>query len=277
MLWLLVIGLLLVAGAGYRHQRETGTPVVIIQPPVEAQSPAPRTPPVPMTHAFSVPVLVYHFVDNPSDVQRQGRYGGRLATIPKDFEEQIKLLKARGYTFVRADDVATAVRHRASLPTKAVAITMDDGYSSVYHHAYPILRRYGVPATVFIVTSKVGDAGHVSWDEMAEMHENGIEFESHTVHHLDLTMLPVDVLDYELGQSKRTLEARLLDDVSSIAYPAGRYDEMVMSRMASAGYTAGWRKDGGPVRPHDNVYALPRISIRGDPTLQEFEHLVTGL
>jgi peptidoglycan/xylan/chitin deacetylase (PgdA/CDA1 family) len=186
----------------------------------------------------------------------------------------MKYLVDHGFTLLLAREVEEAVRESKPLPQKAVAVTMDDGYKDNFEHAFPILRQYGLPATIFLVTSTVDTARHLSWDDVLIMHKKHIGFGSHTVHHYDLTLLSRGLLDYELRESRRVIEEKLIEHISAIAYPAGKYNQTVAARAQAAGYLAGWKKGGGPVQLGDDLYLLPRLRVRGGTTMKDFERKV---
>ncbi|MBI3911291.1 MAG: polysaccharide deacetylase family protein, partial [Armatimonadetes bacterium] len=159
------------------------------------------------------------------------------------------------------------------LPARAAALTLDDGYGCAFTRAFPILRRYGLDGTLFLVTSTVGTAGHVAWDEARLMLAQGMDFGSHAVRHCDLTALPTPELDAELALSKADLERELATPIRQIAYPAGRYDERVKEHARQAGYLAGWKKGGGWVTPDSDPLMLPRV--RSSTTMAGFIRKLT--
>lgn len=228
----------------------------------------------PTTREFAVPVLMYHRINDLSEREAKSPLLRDLTVAPAEFDKQVKYLIDHGFTILSARDVERAVRESRSLPERAVALTMDDGYRDNFERAFPILRRYGIPATIFLVSSVVDGPNHLTWEQTIEMHQRRVDFESHTVHHYDLTTLAQPQLDYELAESKRIIEARLSDRVTSIAYPSGEYSDQVVSRVEFAGYLAGWKKGGGPVQPDDNAYLLPRIRVRGCTTMDDFKRKV---
>lgn len=247
---------------------KTGTPAPLSPAHV-------RTPPQPpVTYDFAVPVLMYHRVAPLSDKDARNRLVRSLTTQPEVFDQHMRYLVETGYTFVSTEQIADAVAHHQPLPVRAVAITFDDGYACLYWYAYPILRRYRIPATVFMVTGKIGATDHLSWERLLEMRDGGILIESHTVRHADLATSPPDLLERELADSRSTLEEGLGCGLTSIAYPAGSCDSHVVMRVMANGYSAGWMKSGGPVRPSDNAYLLPRIGIRGDVPLEQFRRII---
>lgn len=231
-----------------------------------------------MTRRFAVPVLMYHRINELTPREAKSPLMRDLTVAPSEFERQMRYLVDRGFTLLPAREVEAAVREGRELPEKAVAVTMDDGYKDNFERAFPVLRRYGLPATIFLVTSTIGRPARLSWDEVLLMQRERIGYGSHTVTHADLTLLPLARLDWELQESRRVLEERLVERVTAVAYPAGWYNRRVAARAEAAGYLAGWKKGGGPVQPGDDLYLLPRIRVRGCTTLEDFARKVrTGL
>lgn len=212
--------------------------------------PAPLPPPtsgVVTTPDFAVPVLMYHRVDDlPPDA---GPLLRDLTVSPANFEQQVRYLVENGYTILTAGQVQRAVRGREPLPAKGIALTLDDGYADNFTQAFPILRRYGLDGTLFLVTSTVGTPRHVTWEQAGSMLREGIEFGSHSAHHVDLTTLSTTGLDAELRESRAELERRLGTPIEQIAYPSGRYDVRVKRQAVRAGYLAGWKKGEGGSHP----------------------------
>lgn len=230
------------------------------------------------TRDFAVPVLMYHRVADLTPLESRSRLMRDLTVSPKDFEEQIRTLRNSGFQFLLASEIEDAVKFGTPLPEKGVAVTLDDGYEDNFRVALPILRKYGIPATVFVVTGSIGKPARLSWAQILAMKANGLGFGSHTVHHYDLTSLTDTVLDHELRNSKQVLEFRLQKAVQNLAYPSGRYDDRVKNRAKAAGYTAAWKKGGGPVRPADNLLMLPRVRVHGRTSLADFERkLMSGV
>ena len=110
-----------------------------------------------------------------------------------------------------------------------VSITFDDGYTSTYEKALPILAEHQLNATAFITTGQVGEPGYMNWDQIRELQNTyNWEIGSHTVSHPELPTLSTDDIAFELKQSKADLLAQGLQ-VSSFASPYGAYDERVVA------------------------------------------------
>jgi hypothetical protein len=137
----------------------------------------------PDTDDFAVPVLMYHRVC--ALAPGAGPLLRDLTVHPAKFERQIDYLVRNRYTILTAGEVERAVRLHQPVPTRSVALTLDDGYDDNFTQAFPILRRYGLDGTLFLVSSTVGTQGHVTWDEAREMRDERMEFGSHSVHHFE--------------------------------------------------------------------------------------------
>ncbi len=228
------------------------------------------------TRDFAVPVLMYHRVQRLTTKEASSPLMRDLTVDPDDFDQQMRFLHDNGFAVLSIMQVLDAVRNHTMLPEKAVALTLDDGYKDNFEVAFPILRKYGFPATVFLVTSVIGDTNHVTWDDCKVMMSGAASLESHTVHHYDLTTLSQSALDYELQASKQIIETTLNSHVTSLAYPSGEFNDTVVAALPNCGYEAGWKKGGGPVMPNDNPYLLPRIRVHGRTTLVDFKRKVNS-
>jgi peptidoglycan/xylan/chitin deacetylase (PgdA/CDA1 family) len=235
---------------------------------------APSRPQTPLTDQFAVPVLMYHRVADLNAKETRNPLMRDLTVSPAKFEEQVRHLSENGFTFLFASEVETAVLEGKALPERAIAITMDDGYADNFEQAFPILRKYGAKATIFLVTNTLDKAGHLTWDNCRTMQPEGVGYGSHTVHHYELPSLSVAEMDRELRDSKQTIEFRLSAPVTSVAYPSGAYNQTVASRAEAAGYLAGWKKGGGPVQPGMNAYLLPRVRVNGENSMADFKRKV---
>lgn len=212
-------------------------------------------------------VLCYHTVDPD--------WRSPLAVTPERFEEQCRWL-ARHRTVV---DLPTALRlmdRRGRLPRGTVALTFDDGFTGVRDHALPILRRFGLPATVFVVADTLlPGRGPVDWvdtppaweletlaaEELEELERSGVQVASHSLSHLTLTELDPTACEEDLRDSRRVLEELLHRPVPYLAYPRGRHDGRVRSAAERAGYTHAFALP----EQHETVgaFAVPRIGVHG--------------
>jgi peptidoglycan/xylan/chitin deacetylase (PgdA/CDA1 family) len=217
---------------------------------------------------LSIPILLYHKIDSlPSDALLRGPY-----TPPARFARQIAFLKKQGTVFYTASELIEYFRENGSFPPNGLAITFDDGWKDNYENAFPVLRRYGVKATIFLVSSCVGELStkavaegesaraHLSREEVIEMSRHGIEFGSHTVNHRLLNQLSLEEAKFEVEESKRQIENLLDKPCRAFAYPAGFLTEDVQRVVERAGYITALSTIYGPTDAVD-LYALNRREI----------------
>ena len=203
-------------------------------------------------------ILMYHSVES--------GWASPLAVDTHDFARQCEWLAAHRNVV----DLAEAVRlmdSRGRLPAGVSALTFDDGFPSVYHHAFPQLLRHRLPATVFLVARTLEPGGTepgdverwLTLDQVLEMQNAGIRFGSHSRAHRILTLLdPADCED-DLRRSRESLEARLGRPVPFLAYPGGFHNEAVRAAAARAGYTRAFGTSRG--RDPAGPFAIPRIGV----------------
>ena len=224
--------------------------VLIVGHPREEAAPAPHAP---AEDDMKVLVLNYHMVNSMFI---------SLAIEPEDFDWQMKYLVDHGYHSISIDELYAFMEGQGSLPDRPVLITFDDGYVDNYTNAYPILKKYNLKATIFIVTGFVSKRkGYLTWDQLREMEKNGVMAQSHTVTHAPLPELPDDRIREELVESKRQAEAELGHPVEFIAYPTGVHDLHIVGIAKDAGYKGGFTVKYGNVDRSSNVYAMERVPI----------------
>jgi peptidoglycan/xylan/chitin deacetylase (PgdA/CDA1 family) len=210
----------------------------------------------------TVPVLTYH---------RFGEDCDSPLCMPADvFSEQMQYLKDNGYHSVTPEELLAFLQYREPLPRKSVWITMDDGYRSVYQIAYPILKRLGFTATLFIYTDFVGVSRlAVTWDQLRELRADGFSIGSHSVSHSDLTKPQPDEtaeaflarVRRELAVSKQIIDRQLDQDTFVFAYPFGYHDQSTANQARAAGYqlAVSVRRGGNPF--FSNPYTLHRDQV----------------
>lgn len=205
--------------------------------------------------AGGVPILAYHQVNDE---------GGKYSISIRDFGEQMAYLTQQGYTAVTMAQLADFMAGEGPLPPKAVVITFDDGYADNFTNALPLLEKYGLKATVFIITDKVGQPGYLAWDEIRQMRSRGIEIGSHTLGHLALNELDMPEKVRQVTVSKAILEKELGGQIGVLAYPYGLFDATLFDILRSAGYKGACAGVNGLNKPGDNPYSLKRINVGRD-------------
>ena len=185
-----------------------------------------------------------------------------LAVAEKDFDAQMNYLSSHGYVSITPDELYSGLNGEIELPPKPVLITFDDGYVDNYTNAFPILKYYGMRATIFVIPAFVGKYNnYLTWEQLREMEENGITVESHTMNHYKLEELPDDEIRSELLNSKQMLEEKLGHPVEFLAYPTGTYNLHIAGIAKAVGYKGAYTIKYGNVDLGSNFYALERVPI----------------
>ncbi len=193
-----------------------------------------------------------------------------------DFENQMQYL-SKVYNPISLERMAQHIQNGTSLPSKAIAVTFDDGYQDNYENAYPILKKYNIPATFFLTTSYIGtgeipawDKGYytaekalmLSWEQVREISDGGISFGSHTLTHPFLTRIPRKQVQKEIRLSKDIIEQQIGKPVTTFSYPSGDFDSDIKGIVKEAGYSAAVSTIAGHNSTHDDVHALKRNVIQ---------------
>jgi len=210
-------------------------------------------------YLYSVPILVYHHVD--------GAVATDSPTVSTaGFSKQMELIHQRGYNVITLDSLVNAAQNKTRLARNSVVITFDDGDKDNYLNAYPVLKKYNFPATIFIITQKVGQNDYISWEEMSEMMKNNISFGAHSRSHFYLPDLNEEGLQYEILGSKKDMEEKLKTEVKYFCYPIGGFSDRIMRVVQEAGYKGAFTTNRGKGRLNENLYALKRVKIGNTDT-----------
>jgi peptidoglycan/xylan/chitin deacetylase (PgdA/CDA1 family) len=238
---------------GFTSKSKASTPapsasaVATVAASTPTPSPSPTQPPIDKTS--EVIVFGYHRFEK--KVRRPD-----TEITPEAFEEQMKKLQDAKIPVIGMQDFLAWKRGEKKIPPRAAIITIDDGYKSGYEVAWPILKKYGYPVTLFIYTEgikggKFGGGEAMSWEQLAEMRDAGVDIEAHSATHQDLRkpydkvrrkrLTPEEYdqwLQAEVGGSKATLEQKLGIRVNCFAVPFGYYNDKVKQATKAAGYEA---------------------------------------
>jgi peptidoglycan/xylan/chitin deacetylase (PgdA/CDA1 family) len=205
----------------------------------------------------------------------------RWRITPDVFEEQLKYLLDAGYYSISWEEWQSARASQKPLPGRAIAITFDDGYLDFFEYAWPLLKKYGFSATVFLVADNIGKFNSwdkvyneelplMGWNEIRKLQEEGVNFGSHSTTHLPLTSLSVTEVVRDAARSRTILTKELQEPVRAFAYPYGDVDEVVQHIVGACGYTFGFSCRTGLTTFKDDLLELPRIEVTGSDTFQEF-------
>ncbi len=214
----------------------------------------------------AVPILLYHNVIN---YIPEGAYDASLNIPASVFEKHMQAILDAGYTPITYEMYYRFETEGVPLPDKPIMITFDDGYLSNYLYAYPILKKLGIKATIFVITDRRGKAlsinPHFSWNQAKEMVDSGIiDIQSHTHSHQVSTTLSDAELVYELTVSKRLVERYTGKKCNVLAFPNGIAEAREIEAAKQAGYKIiNLVGEYGSNRKGDDLAKMKRITIFG--------------
>ena len=204
--------------------------------------------------SYHIPILGYHRVG--------GYKGDHVPTVSAEsFERQLALLAKRRYRVVDLSDVVACLDQGRPFPRRSVVVTFDDGYEETHRIAWPLLKRFGFPATVFITPEEVGLPGFLTWEQVVELAKGGMTIGSHTMHHRYLPLVKDEQLSEELVGSKQRIEARIGRPVHFISYPVGGFTRPVQAVVKQAGYLAACTTNRAFSFNGVDRFALRRIKV----------------
>jgi peptidoglycan/xylan/chitin deacetylase (PgdA/CDA1 family) len=232
-----------------------------------AQEVAPVTPQSEEDHV-RVSVLGYHDFSSTRKVQE-------MVIRPSKFRNQMQAIKDLKLNVITLEDFILWKQGEKTIPDKSILITIDDGWKSVYTEAYPVLKEFGYPFTIYLYTNYIDRGGRSMTSEMIkEMMMNGCTIGSHSVSH----PMPSTVRKYqlkgeddfkkfigrELGESKKILEASFKQPISTYVYPGGLHTPEMFVTAAEVGYQHLFTVKPGKVTRKKDDNTLPRYIILGE-------------
>ncbi len=213
-----------------------------------------------------VPILMYHYIESPQDSKLLGLYHD-----PSIFEAQLKGLSDGCYITVFVHDIGRALSGKEKLPPHPIALTFDDGYESMYTNAFPLLKKYNMKGTMYVIVDNLDTPGYLTSAQAKEMAESGfVEIASHTLHHVELRKASYQTAVTELNESKTKLEGIIGQPVYSFAYPFGLFTSRDEYLCKMAGYETCASTYPGQVQTWNKRFSLYRYrpSFRSGSALE---------
>lgn len=187
------------------------------------------------------------------------------------FATHLELLQRENFVVLNLGDVVDRLQKGVSLPQRCAVISIDDGYRSFLVSGWPLLKRYGYPATLFVATDAVGKGDYLDWQELRGMQAEGLEIGSHSASHAYL-------LDRDEGEDEGTWSMRVeedlkrsqkafLDNLGTVpqlfAYPYGEFSPQLIALVKRAGFVAAFGQQSGVIAPGQELFSLPRFPMGG--------------
>ena len=211
---------------------------------------------------YRIPILMYHYVEYVQDKKDTIRQA--LDITPNIFEQQLRTMKDAGYTFMTARELGEVLDKRLSLPAKPVLLTFDDGYRDFYTDAYPVLKKYQIHATAYIVPGFLDTPNYMYSYQIRNLINDGlVEIGAHTVHHVWLKNMPYDEAWNEIDMSKKMLENEFNIRVVSFAYPYGAFDQQALGLVHKSGFWTAVSTVPGIEASVNNRFFLYRVRPGG--------------
>ncbi len=209
---------------------------------------------------YIVPVLMYHSINPKTDSVMH-----RLIVSPRAFEKQMQFLKSHKYNVVSLETVGRMIKNKEKIPHNTVAITFDDGYKDNYTYAYPVLKKLGLPATIFVIYDEVDRSQNdrLSWEEIKEMQASGlISIGGHTLGAVPLVDIKSEAeLRRQIIDSKKILEGKLQTAVNTFCYVGGMFNSHIKDLVKEAGYKFAVANALGKRFSNFDIYAIKRVRI----------------
>jgi peptidoglycan/xylan/chitin deacetylase (PgdA/CDA1 family) len=189
------------------------------------------------------------------------------------FDQQMKYLKDNGYRVIPMSEFIDFLYYRSAIPKRSVVITIDGGHRSAYDIAYPILKKYGLPATFFVYTDSIGiNETALTWDQLKQLKADGFEVGSFAFPNRDLEVKKENEDDQaytvrikrEILLSKQIIDKKLSQDTPYLAFPSGEYDRNLLNISDQVGYKMAFT-----MQPGSNPFFSDPLSLKRNMILKE--------
>lgn len=229
---------------------------IIISTPIPSLTPSHTPTPTPVQK--NIPIVMYHYVEYVEDEGDTIRKS--LNIVPHLFDAQLAEIERLEYETYFVRDVPGLLRGDITTDKKPVVLTFDDGYLDFYTDAFPILQKYNMKATVYVVYNFIGGSGFMNAAQIQELQETGlVEVGSHAIDHYNMLGLWEDEARRQITKSKPLLEDLLGFPIETFAYPSGGFNGDIADMVKEASYSAAVSTRHGTVQMERDMFSLYRI------------------
>ncbi len=204
----------------------------------------------------------------------------------KRFKKQMEYLKANNYKVISLKRLVDLLKEKRKLPEKCVVLTFDDGYKSIFINAFPTIKKYGYPITVFLPTEAIEKhyPDYLTIKQIEEMRKYGVDFESHSYAHPRFTPPPKPMTEEEyknwirgdLTKSIEFFKKHFDYKPFAFAIPYGDYNKIIINIAKSLGFEAILTQDATALNKYTPLWLLPREPILGKnwSTMEHFKEVL---
>jgi peptidoglycan/xylan/chitin deacetylase (PgdA/CDA1 family) len=217
---------------------------------------------------------MYHYISVPPSVDDRLRYG--LSVPPELFEAQLRLISDNGFTTITLRDLYEYLAIGKPLPDKPIILTFDDGYLDNYTNAFPLLQKYGMTGTFFVLTgpADAGNPNYLSWDMIQAMSDGGMDMQLHSRDHYDMRGRSDDWLFFQIIGGRQSIEGHTGKPVIFMAYPSGKYDVNVLRFLEQNHFWAALTTAYGKTHALRDALVWDRVRIAGQMQLKDFAKIL---
>lgn len=216
--------------------------------------------------SISLPrILMYHSIR-----KDPGETHSELVVTPESFEKQLKFLQSKGYKFLTISELLNSKSNQYP----RVAITFDDGFKDNYEIAFPLLRKYGAKATIYLAPD-INGIEKLTKAMIEEMVRSGlIEFGAHTLSHCNLEKSDLETANFEIKGSKEKVEKLTGMSCRAFAYPFGRFTDNIAAIVKKNGFTSAVTVKKG-ISEIIDPFRIMRISVLRSTNIVQFRIALT--
>ena len=185
-----------------------------------------------------------------------------------DFQAHLEILHRQDFTVLSLGQIVDRMKRGESLPQRCAAITVDDAFRSFLTSGWPLIKRYGFPATLFVSTDLVGGGDYLDWQELKALHDEGVELGNHSASHAYLLDRSKDGngqvrVGEDIARAQRAFESNLGFTPRLFAYPYGEFSPKLVELVRQAGFDAAVGQQSGVMTPEQDLFRLPRFPMGG--------------
>ena len=207
---------------------------------------------------LKIPIIMYHYVEYVKDIEDLVKK--RLDINPDLFEGHLKALKEASYKTYFVKEIPDILDGKIEYSSHAAVLTFDDGYKDFYTVVFPLLKKYQMKATIYIIVNFIGRRGFMNEKEIKEVLDSGlVELGSHTLDHLYLKLTPESTARKQIFESKKILEEKFKVKIETFAYPYGAFSKKTVDLVKEAGYKAAVSVIPSMIQSKENLFYLSRV------------------